>query len=274
MTSCLICGCVKNCEKYLDNVFKNIEKIQKLFIKSKIIISFDISNDFTLKKLIQLKNNFDIDIIINKDPITNSRTVNIERARNKILEKVYNIYNEYDYFIMIDMDDVSSKPININVLEEILDEKKNNIWDGLFFNNANYYDFWALNFKEFQYSCWHSNNVKKLVNLMNKNFKEECKNKEFIECDSAFGGFGIYKTNRFKDCYYRSLIDLTLFNPQTIQSVFNKYNIQYIINPNIYDCEHRYFHLNAIRQNNVKLFIYNKNLFPSYIGEHINILDE
>ena len=48
---------------------------------------------------------------------------------------------------MIDMDDVSSKPININVLEEILDEKKINIWDGLFFNNANYYDFWALNFK-------------------------------------------------------------------------------------------------------------------------------
>jgi hypothetical protein len=274
MTSCLICGCVKNCERYLDNVFENIKQIQKLFIKSKIIISFDISNDFTLKKLIQLKNNFDIDIIINKDPITNSRTVNIERARNKILEKVYNIYNEYDYFIMIDMDDVSSKPININVLKDVLQENKINIWDGLFFNNANYYDFWALNFKEFQYSCWHSNNVKKLINLMNNEFKKEINSKEFIECDSAFGGFGIYKTNRFKDCYYRSLIDLTLFNPQTIQSVFNKYNIQYIINPNIYDCEHRYFHLNAIRQNNVKLFIYNKNLFPPYIGQHTNILDE
>ena len=89
MTSCLICGCVKNCQKYLDNVFKNIEKMQKLFKKSKIIISFDLSNDFTLKKLIELKKIFDIDIIINKDPLTNSRTVNIERARNKILDKVY-----------------------------------------------------------------------------------------------------------------------------------------------------------------------------------------
>lgn len=273
MTSCLICGCVKNCEIYIDNVFKNIEKIQKLFIKSKIIISFDISTDFTLKKLIELKKNFDIDIIINKDPLTNSRTANIERARNKILNKIYNEYSDYDYFIMIDMDDVSSKPININILEEILDEKKNNIWDGLFFNNANYYDFWALNFKDFQYSCWHSNNVKKLVNLMNKQFKEQCKNKEFIQCQSAFGGFGIYKLNRFKNCYYRSLIDLTLFDTQTIQSVSNKYNIQYMINPNIYDCEHRYFHLNAIKTNNVKLFIYNKNLFPPYVGEHTNILE-
>lgn len=273
MASCLICGCVKNCEKYLDNVFKNIEQIQKLFEKSKIIISFDVSDDFTLKKLIQLKSNFDIDIIINKDPLTNSRTVNIERARNKILNKVYNIYSEYEYFIMIDMDDVSSKPINIDVLKDILQEDKINIWDGLFFNNSNYYDFWALNFKEFQYSCWHSNNVKKLVNLMNKKFKEECKNKEFIECQSAFGGFGIYKLDRFKNCYYRSLIDLTLFDPQTIQSVFNKYNIQYMINPNIYDCEHRYFHLNAIKTNNVKLFIYNKNLFPPYVGEHTNILE-
>ena len=56
------------------------------------------------EKLIELKQKFDIDISINKDPITNSRTVNIERARNKILNKIYYEYNEYDYFIMIDMD--------------------------------------------------------------------------------------------------------------------------------------------------------------------------
>ena len=63
MTSCLICGCVKNCERYLDNVFKNIEKIQSLFDKSKIIISFDISDDYSLKKLVQLKSNFNMDIM-------------------------------------------------------------------------------------------------------------------------------------------------------------------------------------------------------------------
>ena len=91
----------KNCEKYLNDVFSNIKKIQKLFEKTKIIMSFDISNDFTLKKLIELKKKFDIDIIINRDPVTASRTVNIERARNKIINKIYSEYHDYDYFIMI-----------------------------------------------------------------------------------------------------------------------------------------------------------------------------
>lgn len=272
MTSCLICGCVKNCEPYLENVFKNIEQIQKSFDKSKIIISYDFSHDSTMKILKELQNRFDIEILINREPLTNIRTVNIERARNKILEKIYTDYSNYEYFIMIDMDDVSSKPINIDILNEAIEKK--DVWDGLFFNNNNYYDFWALNFKHFQYSCWHSNNVKKLINLMNKSFIEECKNKEFIECQSAFGGFGIYKVNKFKNCKYRSLIDLTLIDPKSIQYIYNKYNIQYMINPNVNDCEHRYFHLNAIKQNDVKLFIYNKNLFPPYIGEHTNIIDK
>lgn len=271
MTSCVICGCVKNCERYLDTVFNNIEKIQSLFEKSKIIISFDISDDYSLKKLVQLKSIYDMDIIINKEPLTNSRTVNIERARNKMLNKIYQEYSDFTYFIMIDMDDVSSKPINIDVLKEGLDKQE--LWDGLFFNNENYYDLWALNFKDFQYSCWHSSDVKKLINLMNNEFKKECKDCEFIECQSAFGGFGIYKINKFINCYYRSLIDLSLFDAQAIQNIFKKYKISYNINPQIYDCEHRYFHLNAIRNNNVRLRIYNKNLFAPYIGEHTKILD-
>jgi hypothetical protein len=107
---------------------------------------------------------------------------------------------------------------------------------------------------------------------MNSEFKKECKNGEFIECQSAFGGFGIYKINKFINCYYSSLIDLSLFDSQAIKNIFNKYKITYNINSQIYDCEHRYFHLNAIRNNNVRLRIYNKNLFPAYSGEHTKIL--
>tara|TARA_B100001093_G_C26854013_1_gene1026521 strand:+ start:4586 stop:5413 length:828 start_codon:yes stop_codon:yes gene_type:complete len=270
MTSCLICGCVKNCEQYLDNVFKNIEKIQKLFIKSKILISFDISNDFSLKRLIELKKNFDIDIIINKDPLTNCRTVNIERARNKILNKIYNEYSDYEYFIMIDMDDVSAKPIYIESLIHGLNNHEE--WDALFFNNQNYYDFWALCIDDFQYSLWHSNNPKLLINEMNRILKNKfnnINNNEFLHCESAFGGFGIYKTNCFSNCIYKSQIDISLFNPQNIQNICSKYKIGYIINNNVYDCEHRYFHLNAIKKNNVRLRISKKFLFPPYIGEHI-----
>ena len=272
MKSCLICGCVKNCEKYLDNVFQNIKKIQEIFDKSKIIIRFDISNDFTLKKLVELKKTFDIDIIINKDPQTNIRTVNIERARNKIIDKIYNEYNEYDCFIMIDMDDVSSKPINIQVLKNAINN--HSVWDGLFFNNENYYDFWALNFKDFQYSCWHTNNTQKIINIMNDEIQKEFNNQknDFIECQSAFGGFGIYKLEKFKNCQYKSRVDLPVFADESMNKIFLKHDVLYKYNCTIYDCEHRYFHLSAINKNGSRLFIYNKNLFPPYIGEHTNIL--
>jgi len=107
---------------------------------------------------------------------------------------------------------------------------------------------------------------------MNQEFKKESKNKEFIKCQSAFGGFGIYKVNRFNKCFYRSLVDLSLFNRQNLINVYNNYNILYDVRKNIFDCEHRFYHLYAIRINNVKLFIYNKNLFPPYVGPHTDIL--
>ena len=274
MSSCLICGCVKNCEIYLDDVFDNIIKIQTLFNKSKIIISFDISNDFTLKKIIQIKKNkkLNIDIIINKNPLSKHRTINIQTARNKIIDKIYNEYPDYEYFIMLDPDDVCSKNININVLNDIL--SKTDIWDGLFFNNENYYDFWALSFNNFQYSCWHCNDPKKIINIMNTELKKELSIKQFVRCESAFGGFGIYKVKSFKNCYYRSQVDLCLINKNCVSNIQKEYNIIYDINSHILDCEHRYFHLSACKKNNARLYIYNKNLFPPYVGEHTNILDK
>ena len=108
---------------------------------------------------------------------------------------------------------------------------------------------------------------------MNQEFKKKVKdNNEFIVCQSAFGGFGIYKTSRFINCRYRSLIDISLFNMQDLQYIYNKYQICYEINNNIYDCEHRFFHLNAIRQNKTRLRISKKYLFPPYIGEHTKII--
>lgn len=274
-SSCLICGCIKNCDPYIEKVFKNIELIQRLFITTKIIISFDISSDFSLKILCRLKKQFDIDIIINQNPVTAIRTVNIENARNKILDLIYGKYaRDYSYFIMIDMDDVSAKPINIEALQHGLENST--IWDGLFFNNENYYDFWALNFDDFQYSCWHSSDNKKLINIMNNRFKNKMAtlSGDFLSCQSAFGGFGIYKTERFINCRYRSLIDKGLFNISNLNNIYNKYQISYNVNNNIYDCEHRYYHLNAIRANKVKLMISKKCLFPRYVGTHTDILDK
>ena len=42
---CCICGTVKNCEAYLEKVFKNIELIGNIFNEYKIIIAYDNSNE-------------------------------------------------------------------------------------------------------------------------------------------------------------------------------------------------------------------------------------
>ena len=44
----IIGGCVKNCEKYIEDVFNNIEIISQHFNIQKIICSYDNSNDKTL----------------------------------------------------------------------------------------------------------------------------------------------------------------------------------------------------------------------------------
>ena len=203
----VICGCARNCEAYLDDVFENIRKIQNILNVKKIVVAYDDSSDKTLFKLCQLKKQFNLEILVNKESLTSERTQNICNARNKMLNYINNLDYQVDYFIMIDLDDVCSKPINIEVLKEALNETDK--WDGLTFNNERYYDFWALSIGDFQYSCWHWNNPYEVIKLMYNHLKSQnkLKNGNYIECDSAFNGFGIYKYNMFNNCYYKSIID-------------------------------------------------------------------
>ena len=66
MSSIYICGCVKNCGKYIDNVFNNINKITKYFKEYKIILAYDESTDNSLDKLNEHKINSENIIIIMK----------------------------------------------------------------------------------------------------------------------------------------------------------------------------------------------------------------
>ena len=268
--SIIICGCVKNCEKYLDSVFENINIISKKYNVLQIVLSFDLSSDKTLIKLIKLKKiNNKIHIIINKNPLTNSRTQNISNARNKILNYIRNLTIKPDYFLMMDFDDVCSKKINMNVLNKSFEIKDK--WDCISFNNEQYYDYWALSFDEYIFSCWHTNKPREIIKKMHEKFKTKCKNKEYILCDSAFNGFAIYKTNIFIDINYKSIVDFNIFD-QTKLKKFKKNNNILINNNSFYDCEHRYFHFQAKKKNNARILLLNKNLFPKYSGEHARFL--
>ena len=274
--NCYICGCVLNCEKYLKNVFKNIKKIGELFDDYKVIIAYDESNDNTLNTLYKLKNICELEIIINKNKMSKYKTENISNARNSILEFIKNENNDdYEYFIMMDFDDVCEKEIIPDILNKYL---INNTWDSLSFNRKDYYDIWALSIKPYVTSCWHWNEKQNgssfVVDLMKKYINNKLNNLDkdkLLECYSAFNGFAIYKKDKFINCIYNNSIfrshglidnDLIRENLNEINKITGKNNSLFM--NLLEDCEHRYFHLSAIEKNNAKimispLYLFNEN---------------
>lgn len=268
----IIAGCARNCEKYIKSVFKNIKKICNIIDVRQIIVAYDESNDKTLLEIIKQKKciKVDIKILINKDPLTPYRTQNICNARNKLLEEINTYQPSIDKFIMMDFDDVCSKPINIDVLKEGLMLNK----DCVTFNNKNYYDFWALSMDGYQFSAWHfdePNRYLKLLRLYLLKKMSETKN-NFIECDSAFNGLGIYKLKSFKNCKYQSLMDYDYYCKDKINYITSTFDMKVLKDIKPYDCEHRIFHLMAKKLNKAQIIIYKKNLFPEYVGFHTDFI--
>lgn len=257
---CVIGGCVRNCEQYLYAVFQNIKKIENLFDETQIIIAYDKSNDNSLLILSKLRIIFpNLTILLNDKPLTDIRTVNIANARNRILDEINKKYMDYDFMILIDCDDVCSKPINIDKFEPFL---KSVDWDVLSFNIDGYYDVWALSIKPYLYSCWHFNKALEVVNIMRDYVINKLKNMnkdELLECVSAFGGFAIYRLNKIKGCKYNGIFDINLFETEFLEE--NKEILKDNLINKVDDCEHRSFHVQMINKNNAKIRISPQILF-------------
>jgi FkbM family methyltransferase len=256
-----ICGCVKNCNKYLIDVFKNIDKMITLFPTNyKVIIAYDASTDGSYETLVELQKTYNIEIIMNNNKCAYN-TNNISNARNSIIQFI-KTDNQYEYFIMMDMDDVCSKPINLDILAKYL--KLDDTWDSLSFNIPEYYDIWALSIDAFVYSCWHWNSqVYGEIPTKMKNYVTEklnnLKENELLDCYSAFNGFSIYKTNKFIDCEYKWNINdnFEFISKEMLQQNNNSLQQTPILNSNskLEDCEHRYFHFQAKYKNNARIKI-------------------
>ena len=275
MKNCCICLCVFNNEEGLPPVLNNIKKLSAIF-NTKILVFYDNSNDKSFEILNNYnKNNKNIEIIINNKKKLNLRTERIAFARNSLLQLIRDKYITYEYFIMMDSNEYSCVGnINLDVIKESLLLSN---WDSLSFDRAaGYYDFWALSYDPYIYSIYHFYNWNKVISMMRYNFNNLLEYYKNEKCDklipvySAFNGFAIYKTNKFIDCKYSSNIDLLLFPENSI-------NIQEIItnekiNPSkINDCEHRHFHLEAIKKNNALIRISTKHLFSKVENPRPNL---
>lgn len=269
-----ICGCVRNCEIYLPEVLNNIKKIGELFDEYKIIIAYDKSDDKSLRILCDMKKNMfpSMEILINQKPIGPIRTQNIANARNQLLRYIREEDQEdYKYFIMIDMDDVSIGEMDTNVLDRFLQKERMNDpleWDSLSFNRKFYYDLWALSIEPYVFSCWHFMNGQKVVNDMRKyiemklnEVKREDSKTEMLDCLSAFSGFAIYRKDKFAGVEYEWNVNK---NIEIIPNELIKKNIQFVkdrIHNRQDDCEHRYFHIRASQLNGARIRISPEFLF-------------
>lgn len=270
----IICGCVRNCSNFLDEVFKNIDKIKEEFNIIEIVLAYDNSDDNTLLKLFDLVQKHKIKILLNDkplltdDPMKNVRVINICNARNRIMDYINNSYNDtkIDYFMMMDFDEVCSKPINMDTLKKafVLSDK----WDCITFNNKRYYDYWALSFDDYIYSCWHTTDPLKMIEYMCNALEEKFnKTEEYIECESAFNGFGIYNYEKFKKYRYSTVMDHSFFKQEKLHNMIYNKKI-WLIKNDLPECEHRFFHMNA-KRDGCKIVILKDYLFPEYYGKHI-----
>jgi hypothetical protein len=189
-----------------------------------------------------------------------SRTARIATARNEILNYIRSlqlrgIYNKY--FIMMDSNEYACVgQMNIDTLRRAM--QRSDEWDGISFDReAGYYDYWALSFDPHIYSFYHVQNKDDALNKMVTEFATKLNaardSQDLIPVYSAFNGFAIYKTSMFLNCSYSSMIHIHLFPKQLIPAK--------ILNNFKNDCEHRKFHLEAIKKNGARIVVSPLSIF-------------
>lgn len=273
--NCSICLPVYNVEVYLQCIFLNLLRLKILFNKITIIFGYDHSGDKSLELLQKFKSensnsNFNIEILINNNTRSKFRTYNLAYIRNLMINYVFENCSNYEYFIMMDSDDVCVNEIKIDILQKHL---LNGGWDSLSFNRTYYYDIWALLYDNIYHNCRSFGcNSKFLVDYIRSDIQNKLQNlqAEYLQVYSAFNGFAIYKLEKFKNCKYDGEYKY-LFDDEKINTMLN---YLYIVKKkeNIYrkklqicgireNCEHTNFHIEAINKNNAKIFIAKDNLF-------------
>jgi glycosyltransferase involved in cell wall biosynthesis len=282
--NCVIGLCVYNNERGLPSVLSNIIAITQsnLFDKITVVACYDASIDKSYSILESFKHRYQhsnrgstlIETVIISNHkkefrmsfgnasrvMDKSRTMRIAVARNEILNYMRLAHKQgqsNNYFIMMDSNEYACVGrINIDTLRDAL--QRSNEWDSISFNReAGYYDYWALSFDPHIYSFYHVQNKDDALNKMVTEFATKLNaasgSPDLIPVYSAFNGFAIYKTSMFLNCTYSSLIHIHLFPKQLLPAKI----LNYFKN----DCEHRKFHLEAIKKNGARIMVSPLSIF-------------
>ncbi|MEY4342216.1 MAG: hypothetical protein RL736_6 [Pseudomonadota bacterium] len=214
-SSVVIVGAAKNVEEFLPTIIHKIEMLSNLFLKSKIIIFENDSEDKTADILLNWqKNNNNVNIIIEKNLNSPHRTHNLAYVRNTLLKHALEFNS--DYMICIDMDYVNvglTKEGFLSCFDINLD------WAVLGANQSHvYYDLWTLRTYDdwMPYDCWSC------VHIDGKSI-DECILQKFhnipietppIKVKSCFGGLALYKTKFLHGCQYNGILNNSKWQQQ------------------------------------------------------------
>ena len=209
--SVVIAGCCINVAYFIKRNLFIMDEIGKQFKEYKIVVFENDSKDSTRNILIENKKDH-YDYIFEDNVNIQNRTERIAHCRNKILNHVNTNYSNFNYLLMLDLDDVLSSGKLVETIHTCFLYKLDQ-WDAMFANCSDkYYDIYALRKKKYLTSCcWNNANIMKQLGVPHKDAYATCIDKyiinypmdsKLISVISAFGGAGLYKLKSIEDAKY------------------------------------------------------------------------
>jgi hypothetical protein len=205
----LVTGIVKDISETIDSDLSQIESALSDFKEVLWFLVESDSKDSSVEKLEKLsksRKNFRYISLGSIQDAGKPRTIGMARARNVCLEEVksYAPYREVDYVAVSDFNRLNSRLSVVGIRSCF----ENPIWDACFANQSGrYYDVWALRHPLWSPNdCWQQHAFfRKFYRFpelaLNASIRNRMihipKNSDWIEVDSAFGGFGIYKRETY-----------------------------------------------------------------------------
>lgn len=255
-------SCYKNAES-LPAIFRNLDFLkERVWNNMHVVFCTDPDDRMCISILSHyLSTRSDhVHLIINPIARTPSRTENIANARNYLLGYLSHLEHMPEYFVMMDSNEYACVgEIRPAVLQDIMERKDE--WDSVSFDReAGYYDHWALSYNPFAYSFSHCADWRQHIANMRSHFQkymDSFPEKSLIPVFSAFNGFAIYRTSKFIDCQYSPNCSKDLFPAEILKNHPGR-PLRQTRND---DCEHRAFHLQAIRRHAARIFIYKDSVF-------------
>ncbi|MDC0550400.1 hypothetical protein OAO40_00490 [Amylibacter sp.] len=261
-SNALIVGLARDCEEGIKSTLPRLDDFKNTFKSVQFRIMTNDSSDKTeevLDNWAVKKENVKIIKQNNLSIHAPKRTARLAICRNMLLDELKDInkYINIDYFIMMDLDGMNSGLIKNQEFTKVVESAPKG-WGALTANQRGpYYDIWALRHKKWCPNDCFAEARKYRLNIFNiikhggigkadkVAFKKYISDRQIIICptdepikvNSAYGGFGIYKTIFLKDASFlglrpngREVVEIVHFNHQIEKNGGDLYILPNLIN--------------------------------------------